>query len=183
MKKIMVIIIALLVLGGIGGYLFIKSGSSGPAATPKIIEKSSVLTDWQSYQSKEYGFRVKYPAGYTPKEENQGYQNVIIFEPPKENQEWALGMTIQKKSYASFIEEIGEETMKEAGIKLQARTIHGIEGVELKSDGSKIGGAISISVAIPYKSETLIFVTIAPPATAFEEVSSRFELFLASFVP
>ena len=196
-KKIIIALIAVIVVAGIGGYLYFSKTAGVPL--PNIVEDiKETLTgkpstdDWLTYKNTARGFSIKYPPNYEAKEESEGAFFVPpemkdTTEQPKTLKELPLGIIAPPdKSY----DEIGEEIKKQReGLGYSeetAKVIAGIQGIELRQ-GSKPESETSMHQlfnVIPYKNSTLIFLTFALTREQLEEQGAPLlDAFISTFRP
>ena len=173
-KKLLSIVVIIIAVGAVAGYLLIfKNGGSLP------FSSSKVPSDWQVYESKEYGFTIKYPPNYVLTDQKEPGEHIISFGPEQKGEDMRgqMMVIITEKSYGESIEEFRKTT---AG-KLQERprNVGGINGVEFK--GKPDPQMSGIWILIPYKDRALAFITIA--SNLENESTQRFDIFVSSFVP
>lgn len=167
--------------------VFTKIEVQAPPSPPpqaKRTEDDNILDNWQTYESKEFGFSIKYPPGYIQTEVKEPDEDIITFGPKQGEEGWQMFVVVREGLYEEAIEEFRK--MTPGIIQERSRNIRGINGVEFtvefqrETDVHKIGTWF----IIPYHNGGLGFVTTAPDKTTLEkEVAPLFNQFISSFLP
>jgi len=191
MKKIILGIVVLIILGG-GAYFFVSQKSESPfSETIKDIKETLSggpnTSDWQTYTSSARGFRIKYPPDYEVRGESEG----VFFippelkdttKPPETLKKLPLGaLTPPNQSYGTIAEEIKKQSEGASYSEETAKVILGVQGIELKL-GPKLGSGDNLHKLyniIPYKDGVLIFLTFA---TSKEQLKGQGVPLLDAFI-
>lgn len=193
-QVLLTIIIVGLLIGGVSvGYLLLTSGfrdtpSSennfllSPPAAPQVLEKPDSIKDWQTYRSKDYGFKISYPPSYIIEDQKEPDEHFTAFGPQEKGTGLVLVIIVvtdPNKSYDEALAEFRKTTG--SGLQEKPRIVAGINGIEFRGEAD---GRSQVYTIIPYKGKPLGFFATRPNQTSLDgEDVSLLELFVSSFVP
>lgn len=186
MRKLLVVIVIVVIIGAAVGYLFIfrDKESSSSFLPPQIKKNDNIPGNWQTYESKEYGFSLKYPPGYIQTEVKEPDEDIIAFGPKQGEEGWQMFVIVREEPYMEALEEF-RKTIPGI-IQEKSRSVGGIKGTEFTVEFQKETDVHKIGTwfIIPYNDRALGFATTAPDRTALEkEVNPIFNQFISSFTP
>ncbi len=199
-KKLTIVVVCLIVLGGLGYFVFFKqeqsdTSSFSPSKTVKEVLGIKPSTEnWQTYRHKWVGFSIKYPEGYTVEEQapssspvGEVFQVMFLPDPKDKPDLWkSVPLSVLVAPDAAYAEiqkefervKIGAEYYRET-----PKTIAGIDGLEVKIGPSPNVGnnQHSIYAVISHKNGHIVFISFAKDKNQLEkEAIPLFDAFLST---
>lgn len=204
-KKIILLLVVVVVGAAIGGYFLFfaqkQSGSSPSSPSEKLKEVLGIqpsTKNWQTYTHSDAGLSIKYPEGYTVKDEVNssgplGQILQVLFQPPGPEDKPALWeglpfimLVAPETGYGDIEKEFKRQEQGAEYYEETSKLIAGVNGIEVRvGPNPKVGNLQhTLYVTIPHKNGRILFITFAKDRNQLEkEAVSFLDTILSTFKP